>query len=79
MSKKPNVWITPRPDGDWNIRREGNKNPTRVVTTKKEAEEIGREIAKKDGVNRISQGKDGKIISHDSFGNDPCPPKDTEH
>jgi hypothetical protein len=79
MAKKPNVWVTHRPDGNWNVRREGSERPTRVVTTQREANEIAREIAKREGVDRITQGQDGQIISHDSFGNDPCPPKDTEH
>jgi len=50
-----------------------------VTTTKKEAEKIGRDLGKKDGVEVITQRKDGTIQSKDSFGNDPNPPKDTEH
>ena len=79
MSKKPNVWVTHRPDGNWNVRREGNEHATRITSTQNEANQIAREIAKRDGVDRITQGRNGRIVSHDSYGNDPCPPKDTEH
>lgn len=77
--KKKDVWVTPRPDGNWNVRREGGKKPSRVVPTQAEANEIAKEIAKNNGVDRITQGRNHQIVSHDSYGNDPCPPKDKEH
>jgi len=79
MTKKQNIWVTPRPDGNWNVRREGNERATRIANTQREANQIAREIAKHDDVDRITQGRNGRIVSHDSYGNDPCPPKDTEH
>lgn len=79
MAKKPNVWVTHRPDGNWNVIREGGKKPIRVTPTQKEANDIARQIAINNGVNRITQDRDGRIISHDSYGNDPNPPKDKEH
>lgn len=78
MPQKANIWIVPHDDG-WAIKREGAKKSSLVVETKKEADKIGHEMGRKDGVNVITQRKDGTIQSHDSFGNDPCPPKDTEH
>ena len=78
MGKKKNVWITPHKDG-WAVKREGAKRSTNVTHTKQEAEKIGRNIGKKDGVEVITQRKDGTIQSKDSYGNDPNPPKDTEH
>jgi hypothetical protein len=76
---KRNVWVTPRKDGNWNVKREGNKKPSHVVRTQQEANDIARQIAKNNKVDRITQGRDGRIRSHDSYGNDPNPPKDTEH
>lgn len=78
MSKKKNIWITPHKDG-WAVKREGSDRSSKVTTTKKEAEKFGRDLGKKDGVEVITQRKDGTIQSKDSFGNDPNPPKDTEH
>jgi hypothetical protein len=79
MSKKPNVWVVHRPDNNWGVVREGGKKPSHVTRTQQEANDIARGIAINNQVNRITQGRDGHIVSHDSFGDDPCPPKDTEH
>ena len=78
MVKKNNVWITPH-EGGWSVKREGAKRSSYVTKTKEEAEQIGRDLGRKDGVEVITQRKDGTIQSKDSFGNDPNPPKDTEH
>jgi len=79
MPKKQNVWVVHRPDDTWGVQREGGKKPSNVTKTQAEANNIAGGIAKHDGVDRITQGKDGRIVSHDSFGNDPNPPKDKEH
>jgi len=78
MSKKPNVWISPRGDG-WAVQREGSQRASVVTPTKAEAEKIGRGVAKEAGVELIVHKKDGTIGSKDSFGHDPNPPKDSEH
>ena len=78
MNKKGNIWITPHKDG-WAVKREKGQRSLAVTPTKQEAVKIGNEIGKKDGVDVITQRKDGVIQSHDSHGNDPNPPKDTEH
>ena len=78
MAKKANIWVTPHKDG-WAVKREGGERSIVVTPTKQEADKIGHDIGRKDGVNVITQRKDGVIQSHDSYGNDPCPPKDTEH
>ncbi len=67
MGKKKNVWITPHEDG-WAVKREGSKRSSKVTPTKKEAEKIGRDLGKKDGVEVITQRKDGTIQSKDSYG-----------
>ena len=41
--------------------------------------EWGRELAKKEGLELIPHGIDGKIQNPNSYGNDPCPTKDTKH
>ena len=51
MSDK-NVWVSPHEDG-WSIKREGSKKPSNVYRTKKEAESRARDLAIKDGVERI--------------------------
>ncbi len=73
-----NQHVTPHPDGGWQVKGEGNEKATVVTTTKAEAVEKGREIAKNQGSELVIHGKDGKIQDKDSYGNDPCPPKDTK-
>jgi hypothetical protein len=78
-SKTPNqIWISPHEDG-WAVKRAGNDRPSRVTTTKAEAEKIGRDQAKNSGSELITQRRNGTIQSSDSFGHDPNPPKDKEH
>jgi hypothetical protein len=79
MGKKPNIWVSPRDDGRWEVQREGSEKPSRVTDTQHEAIDIAREQARNSGTNVITQGEDGRIRSHDSYGPDPNPPKDTEH
>lgn len=78
MSGK-NQWVSPRKDGSWAVQSEGSKRATAVYGTQREAQERAIEIAKNQRSEVIVQGKDGRIRSKDSYGNDPCPPEDTEN
>jgi len=77
MAKK-NQWVTIHPKG-WAIKGEGNKRATKVTKTQKEAIEIAKKIAENQKSELYVQNRKGKIRSKDSYGNDPCPPKDKEH
>lgn len=77
MSKK-NQHVVPV-GNDWGVRGEGNKRLTVVTPTKTGAEKAGRDIAKNQGTELFIHGRDGKIQDRDSFGHDPCPPKDKKH
>ena len=74
MGKK-NIWVTNHKDG-WAVKKEGNTKASAVFSTQKEAKKVARAQAINEKSEMIVQGKDGKIIQKDSFGNDPCPPKD---
>lgn len=50
-----------------------------VEPTQAEANDMARRIAMNEKVDRITQVRDIQIVSHDSYGNDHCPPKDKEH
>ena len=73
-----NQHIVKHPDG-WAVKGESNKKATIVTATQVEAFKIGRNIAINQQSELIIHGKDGKIRDKDSFGNDPCPPKDKKH
>ncbi len=73
MGKK-NIWVVPRRDGDWQVKREGAEKATRVVPTKAEAEKIARDLGRRDKVEVTIQKKDGTIQSSDTYGHDESPP-----
>ena len=74
MAKK-NQWVI-KYHNIWAVKGEGNKRATKVTKTQKEAIDIAREIAKTQKSELIIQNTEGKIRSKESYGNDPCPPKD---
>lgn len=74
-----NQWVSPRPDDKWGVHGEGNERDTKIFDTQKKAMDHARQIAKNQKSEVIVQRPDGRIRSKDSYGNDPCPPKDTEH
>lgn len=71
-------WVSPRGD-KWAVHGAGASKDTKLFTTQAEAIQYAREIAKNQQSELIVQGMNGRIRSKDSFGNDPCPPKDKEH
>lgn len=77
MAKK-NQWVTVHPKG-WAVKGEGNKRATKVTKTQKEAINIAKKIAENQKSELYIQNREGKIRSKDSYGSDPCPPKDKEH
>ena len=73
-----NQHVTPKGD-QWQVKGAGNQKATKLFDTQKEAEEYGRQIAKNQHSELITHNKQGRIRSKDSYGPDPCPPKDKEH
>jgi hypothetical protein len=74
MGKK-SIHVTPLGD-KWQVKKGGAKKPTRIVDTQAEAQEIAEKIAKNQKTDTKIHGKDGKIRAGNSYGNDPCPPRD---
>ena len=72
------IHIVPRNNG-WAVKREGNSKASATTSTKKQAYEIAKNYAIKCNGEVITHNKDGKISNPNSFGNDPCPPKDKIH
>ncbi len=72
--KKRNIHVVPHQKG-WAIRRENSKRVDKITTTQKEAEDKARELARRDQVELLIHGRNGKIRERDSYGNDPFPPR----
>ena len=79
MKKSKNVHISLNKGsgGKWKTTQSGKTLSTH--RTQKVAENAGRKIANKDGVELVTHGLNSKIRSKDSFGNDPVSIKDKEH
>jgi hypothetical protein len=75
---KKNLHVTPHEDG-WAVRGAGNEKATSIFRTQREAIAAARRIAENQRSELIVHGRNGRIRSKDSFGNDPLPPRDTEH
>ena len=71
-------WVSPRGD-KWAVRGQGNSRDTKLFDTQGQAADYARIIATNQQSERIIQRPDGRIRSKDSYGNDPFPPRDTEH
>lgn len=78
MSNKKNIHIIPRDEG-WAVKREGASRDSSHHERKSEALDTGRATARRDGVELVTHGKNGRIQDSDSYGNDPNPPKDRNH
>ena len=63
----------------WGVRGEGNSRLTLLHKTQQQAINAARKIAKNQKAELIIHGRDGRIRDKDSFGPDPCPPKDRKH
>jgi len=78
MTRKA-VHIVPNStQGGWNVKREGTERTSVRTETKAEAVKLGRVISQRSGNELVIHGKDGKIQRSDSYGYDPCPPKDSK-
>ena len=65
-------------DGEWAVRGAGNSRVTSTHRTQAEAIDAGRVIAGNQHSELVIHRPDGRIRDKDSFGNDPCPPRDSK-
>jgi len=66
MAKRNNIWVGPHKDG-WQVKKEGNEKPSRVVLTQKEAIDIGKIQAKNNKSELIIQRGNGQIRERNSY------------
>lgn len=74
MSRKTHH-IVSNPNGGWDVKKSGAKRVSAHFDNKNDAISAGRKISINQGTELIVHGKNGKIQSSDSHGNDPYPPK----
>lgn len=74
--------VSQRPDGQWENKKHGASRASSLHPTQAEANKAAAEMLRNQGGGeRTTMGIKGKIVSKDTIapGNDPNPPKDTEH
>jgi len=76
MSKNQHVVKTNK---GWGVKGEGNSRLSSTHKTQKQAINNARKTAKKQKSEVVIHGRNGKIRDKDSYGPDPCPPKDKKH
>jgi hypothetical protein len=74
MTKK-NYHVVPN-GNDWSVKREGASRSSSNHGTQKEAISAGKNLARTNLSELVIHRPDGRIRDSDSYGNDPCPPRD---
>lgn len=75
MAKGKNQHVVKHSNG-WAVKGEGNTKATKVTRTQAEAIKVAEDIAKNQKADTKIHGQNGRIRAGNSYGNDPCPPKD---
>jgi hypothetical protein len=75
MANGKNQHVVKHPDG-WAVKGAGNAKATKVTPTQSAAIKVAQSIAKNQHSDTKIHGLDGRIRAGNSYGNDPCPPKD---
>lgn len=70
MPNDKNRWTSPRPDGQWESKREG-ATKGRVFDTQAKAWEHTKEQARKDKGEAFLQNRQGQIRERNTYGHDP--------
>ena len=78
MGRRHDVHVSRNPGrSTWKVTQ--NRETISNHRTQENAAGAGRREARRDGVDLVVHGRDGRIRSKDSYGNDPNPAKDREH
>ncbi len=65
-------------NNQWQVKTAGAEKATKTLNTQKEATNYARKIAINQQTEVVIHGRNGRIRDKDSYGNDPCPAKDTK-
>lgn len=73
---RKNIHVTHRKSGEWAVKGERDDRASGLYGTQREAINAGREIARTNRSELVIHDRENRIRDSDSYGNDPCPPKD---
>ena len=66
-------------NGQWQVKKDNAERATKTFSTQREAISYARDLAINQHSEVVIHGRDGRIRDKDSYGNDPCPPRDTKY
>lgn len=76
MARRFRYHITQRPDGNWQVKKEGANRASAVTPTKAEIMDRGRDLARAQANSQLVIHKaNGRIQAEHTYGADPHPPK----
>ena len=75
MAKKTQH-VVPNSDGGWSVKKGGASRASQKFDSQKDAIKYGIKVSKNQKAELYIHRKDGTIRERNSYGNDPCPPKD---
>lgn len=75
MARGKDQHVVKHSDG-WAVKGAGNSRATKVTQTQGQAIKIAQDIARNQDSDTKIHGENGKIRAGNSYGNDPCPPRD---
>lgn len=67
--------VVPHENG-WAVKKNNASKSSACTSTKSDAVSKAKGLSKNSGSEMVVHGKNGKIQYSNSYGNDPCPPKD---
>lgn len=77
MGNRKEIHVVPNFNrGGWDAKRNNAERSSKHFETKQDAMNWARDKARNDGAELIPHKKDGTIQNPNSYGGDPCPPKD---
>jgi len=76
MARKERHIVPNSERGGWDSKRENAERVSKHFERKEDAVNWSKDKAKQEGSELIPHKKDGTIQNPNSYGNDPCPPKD---
>jgi hypothetical protein len=75
MVSNKNYWTSKRTDGKWAVKKEGSIRASSIHDNQESAWKETRRLARGEGSEAFLKGKNGKIRTRNSYGNDPYPPR----
>ena len=73
---RKNVHVVPDGSGGWKVSRQGAERASSRHSTQADAIDRARTTARSEKGEVFIHRPDGRIRDRDSYGNDPCPPRD---